>query len=65
MVSLAKVALGTKTNIDFYANIVFGQKFTPKKNFNIGKLSGHADFLKLLIHYHSTFVEFDLGLEAG
>ena len=26
------------------------------------KLSGHADFLNF---YHTTFVEFDPGLEAG
>ena len=32
---------------------------------NIWKLSGHADLFDLYNFYHSTFGEFDPGLEAG
>ena len=53
MVSLVKVALGTKTNIDFYANtysvLVRSLQEKPKIIFNNETLSGHADFLKHVI----------------
>lgn len=59
MISLKKVALGTKIKI-------FGQKFKIKSEnkfeyFSFGKLSGHNDFLNLSNFYNSTFLAFDPG----
>ena len=53
VILLARVALGTKTNIVFYVNRVDGQKFTrnAKKNLETSKIQNYLDIL-----IFSTFV---------
>ena len=60
VIYLARVALGTKTNIYFFdVNRVYGQKFTNILilTLNIRNLCGQAYFHKFCNFYHTTFVD--------